>query len=182
MTKFYLKENNYHLSLFNYAIIMIMQVHSTSSTTGTIYADAFKRSGKGDEVQNDPQLQKLRSIDTAVRAHEAAHLAAGGGVVRGGANFSYERGSDGKMYAVSGEVPIDTSKGSTPQESIQKAREIIAAALAPANPSGTDHQVAMAAATMEVKAQMELVKERQAQLNAERAYGEAAIGSESAAR
>ncbi|MEA3372169.1 MAG: putative metalloprotease CJM1_0395 family protein [Campylobacterota bacterium] len=115
-------------------------------------------------------ISKLQATDTKVRAHEAAHLAAGGGVVTGGANFSYTRGPDGKMYAVGGEVPIDSSEASTPEATIQKARQLAAAALAPADPSPTDYRVAASAVVMEMRARMELVREQMERLNGEKTY------------
>lgn len=44
-----------------------------------------------------------------MRAHEQAHKTAAGGLAQGGATFEYQTGPDGKQYAVSGEVKIDTS-------------------------------------------------------------------------
>ena len=111
-----------------------------------------------------------KTADAQVRAHEAAHLSAGGGVVTGGANFSYERGSDGKMYAVAGEVPIDASEGNTPEATIQKARRIVAAAMAPADPSPQDYRVAATAMMMEVQARTEQMRELQNQINGTAAY------------
>lgn len=83
-------------------------------------------------------------------------MAAAGGLAQGGASFSYQTGPDGKRYAVGGEVSIDVSKGRTPQETIDKARQIRAAALAPADPSGQDRQVAARAARMEMEARQEM--------------------------
>ena len=57
------------------------------------------------------QVKKLKQRDREVRAHEQAHMAAGAGIVKGGASFTFQRGPDGQMYAVGGEIKIDTSKG-----------------------------------------------------------------------
>ncbi len=105
------------------------------------------------------QLTKLRARDREVRQHEAAHLAASGGLAVSGASFSYQRGPDGVNYAVGGEVQIDTSSGRTPQESVERARTIQAAALAPAQPSGQDRAVAAAAQKMELQARAELAQQ-----------------------
>ncbi len=105
------------------------------------------------------QLTKLRARDREVRQHEAAHLAASGGLATSGASFSYQKGPDGVNYAVGGEVQIDTSSGRTPQESIERARTIQAAALAPAQPSGQDQAVAAAAQKMELQARTELAQQ-----------------------
>ncbi len=102
------------------------------------------------------QLSQLQQRDSEVRAHEAAHIAAGGSVVNGGASFTYQEGPDGKLYAIGGEVPISISSGSTPNESIAIARQVQAAALAPASPSPQDLKVAASAAMMEARARQEL--------------------------
>lgn len=111
----------------------------------------------------DPQqtqaLNELKAIDRNVRAHEAAHVGAGGGVVAGGASYTYTRGPDGQMYAIAGEVPIRMQKGKTPEETIQNARRIIAAAMAPSDPSPQDYKVAASAAQMEVSARAEQARE-----------------------
>ena len=99
------------------------------------------------------EIERLKQRDAEVRQHEQAHQAAGGQYVRGGAQYTYERGPDGVMYAVGGEVSIDVSPGRTPDETIQKAEAIRAAALAPADPSGQDRAVAARAAAMEAEAQ-----------------------------
>lgn len=116
-------------------------------------------------------ISELASSDTKVRAHEAAHVAAGGGVVSGGANFSYTKGPDGKMYATAGEVPIDTSEGKTPEETIRKARQIVAAAMAPSDPSPQDYRVAASAAVMEMRGHLEESKKIQDAINGQKAYG-----------
>lgn len=107
------------------------------------------------------QVEKLSQRDKEVRAHEQAHIAAGGSYVRGGANYQYERGPDGKLYAVGGEVSIDASPiPNNPAATIRKMETVVRAALAPSQPSGQDYQVA-AKAQMEIsQAQMELMKKR----------------------
>ncbi|MCX7023185.1 MAG: putative metalloprotease CJM1_0395 family protein [Spirochaetes bacterium] len=106
-------------------------------------------------------IRALSSRDAEVRAHEAAHVGAGGRYVRGGASFSYQRGPDGRMYAVGGEVGIDTSPvPGNPEATAAKMRTVRAAALAPADPSGADRSVAAAAAQQEAAALSELAQKR----------------------
>ncbi|MCI7014012.1 MAG: hypothetical protein MR878_01320 [Campylobacter sp.] len=107
-------------------------------------------------------VTELQAADTNVRAHEAAHMAAGGGLTSP-ASYTYERGPDNKMYAVAGEVGISTSEGNTPQESLNKAQTIRRAALAPADPSPQDLKVAAQAASMEMSARAEILQEKMAQ-------------------
>lgn len=116
---------------------------------------------KGQLSEADRQrLQSLQRSDRQVRAHEMAHVAAGGSLVRSGASFSYAIGPDGQRYAVGGEVAIDTSPGRSPEETLDKAAQIRAAAMAPADPSPQDRQVAALATRMAMQASMELALRR----------------------
>ncbi|MDY4859965.1 MAG: putative metalloprotease CJM1_0395 family protein, partial [Campylobacter sp.] len=107
-------------------------------------------------------VSELQAADTNVRAHEAAHMAAGGGLTSP-ASYTYEQGPDNKMYAVAGEVGISTSQGNTSQESLNKAQTIRRAALAPADPSPQDLKVAAQAASMEMSARAQIMQEKMAQ-------------------
>lgn len=87
-------------------------------------------------------VQQLETRDREVRQHEQAHASVGG-VHTGAPELEYTRGPDGRMYATSGEVSVDTSAVSNdPQATIEKMRTVISAALAPAEPSTQDRQVA----------------------------------------
>lgn len=101
------------------------------------------------------QVRQLKKRDQEVRAHESAHLAAGADLVQGGASFSFQRGADGRMYAVGGEVKIDTSAEQDPDDTIRKMQQVKRAALAPAQPSGTDRAVAAQAGQIEAQARLE---------------------------
>jgi hypothetical protein len=102
------------------------------------------------------QVAELEMIDTKVRAHELAHLAAAGSYATGGASFQYAKGPDGKQYAVAGEVGIDTGKESSPEATISKMQTVRAAALAPADPSPQDQKVAARASLVIAEASQEL--------------------------
>ncbi|ENZ3884802.1 putative metalloprotease CJM1_0395 family protein [Campylobacter coli] len=108
-------------------------------------------------MQQVQQVRELQSIDRNVKAHEAAHQAAGGGLA-GAASFSYTRGPDNQMYATAGEVPIRMQKGRTPEETIANARQVVAAAMAPADPSPQDYKVAANALKMEFETRAEATK------------------------
>ena len=151
-----------------------MQIQSSASILSDIYKNSSMRRQKDDQF--DPALLELQARDQEVRVHEAAHQAAGGELA-GGASFTYQQGSDGKMYAIGGEVSIDTSEGKTPEETIQKAQKVIAAATAPANPSSQDIKVAGAATQMLAKAQQELAlqKREEQKQNGYATYKEQAI-------
>jgi hypothetical protein len=108
--------------------------------------------------QDRKVVEELKARDREVRAHEQAHVAAAGGLARGGPSYTFQYGPDGRVYAVGGEVDIDTSPGRTPEETVSKAKQIRAAALAPADPSGQDRAVAAAASKLEAQAQQELAQ------------------------
>jgi hypothetical protein len=109
--------------------------------------------------EEQQQVKDLAARDREVKAHEAAHKAAGAGLT-GAASYSFTTGPDGKRYATGGEVSIDTSEVSgDPQATLLKSNRIRAAALAPAEPSTQDRQVAAQAARMAAKAQQELATE-----------------------
>lgn len=122
-------------------------------------------SGQGGEEkltqEEQKQVEELKARDREVRAHEAAHAAAGGRYVTSGPKFQMQRGPDGRQYAVGGEVNIDTSPiPDDPEATLSKAQAIQAAANAPANPSGQDRSVALAAAQMAARARVEILKKR----------------------
>lgn len=122
----------------------------------------------GEKDLDDPQVQqavaRLRSTEEKVKAHEAAHKAAGGAMT-GPVSYSYTRGPDGKNYITGGEVPINVSPGRTPQETISRMQQVMRAALAPADPSPQDRAVAAQAATTAQNArQQEAEAETESQL------------------
>lgn len=105
------------------------------------------------------QVSELAATDAHVRAHEAAHMGAGGGLTTP-ASYTYERGPDNKMYAVAGEVGISTGEGKTPQETLAKAQQIRRAALAPSDPSPQDLKVAARATSMEMAARAQIMAQK----------------------
>jgi SprA family protein len=113
-------------------------------------------------------LQQLRSADLEVRRHEQAHLAAAGQYATSGASFQYQRGPDGRLYAVGGEVSISTSSEATPEATLRKARVIRRAAVAPANPSSQDRRVAAQATRLENQAHREIAQENLAEIEEKR--------------
>ncbi|MAY75499.1 MAG: hypothetical protein CMJ31_12455 [Phycisphaerae bacterium] len=110
--------------------------------------------------EQEREVEQLKQRDREVRAHEQAHLAAAGGLALSGAVYQYRRGPDGNQYAVGGSVAIDVSKGATPEETIRKAAQAKAAALAPADPSSADLRVAAKADRLAAEARAELARGR----------------------
>ncbi len=110
--------------------------------------------------EEQEKIENLKDRDREVRAHEQAHIAAGGQYVRGGAQFQYQTGPDGGKYAVGGEVSIDVARESgDPEATVTKMQVVIRAALAPAEPSGQDRAVAAQAVRTASEARMEAAAE-----------------------
>lgn len=122
--------------------------------------------------QENQITQKLQARDREVRAHEAAHLAAGRSYVTSGPSYTYQQGPDGRAYAIGGEVQLDTSEvAGDPESTLSKAETVRRAALAPANPSPQDLRVAASASQMAAQARLEIAmlrrEENQASLSRE---------------
>ncbi|EHJ93932.1 putative metalloprotease CJM1_0395 family protein [Vreelandella boliviensis] len=128
---------------------------SSSDTAGPKRADGTPMAPE--EIQ---YLDQLKQSDREVRQHEMAHQIAGGAYT-GGASYEYEVGPDGKRYAVAGEVPIDYGPvPNDPQATIEKMQTVIAAAMAPADPSPKDYQVAAQARQYLLEAKLEASMQR----------------------
>ena len=78
----------------------------------------------------------------------------------GAARFKYQRGPDGRSYAVGGEVSIDVSPESSPGATARKMAVVIRAAQAPADPSAQDRSVANQARQVKQQAESELRAEK----------------------
>lgn len=101
-------------------------------------------------------IQKLAARDREVKDHEQAHANVGGELA-GAPSYQYEKGPDGKNYAVGGEVPIAIQEvAGDPQATLDNARKVQRAALAPAEPSGQDRRVAARASQLEQQALREI--------------------------
>lgn len=111
-------------------------------------------------------VEKLRARDAEVRRHEQAHLAVAGQHALGGPSYTYQVGPDGQRYAIGGSVQIDLSPvPNDPDATLRKAQQLQQAALAPANPSSTDRQVAMMASRMAQEALKNIAEEKREAFN-----------------
>lgn len=118
-------------------------------------------------AEEEAQVRALQQRDAEVRRHEQAHAAAGGQFA-GSPSYEYERGPDGRLYAIGGEVSIDTTPISgDPQATIAKAQQVRRAALAPSNPSPQDQRVAAQAQQQIAQARADLRTEQADQRAAE---------------
>ncbi len=132
--------------------------NSAESAASTQQSQGLKTKEPDDQFTEEELalISELKRRDREVRAHEQAHRAAGGQYASA-ASFTYQKGPDGKNYAVGGEVQIDTSPiPGDPEATKRKADQIQRAATAPAQPSPQDRAVSADAAAMAIKAQMEI--------------------------
>lgn len=116
------------------------------------------------QAQQQQQVDSLKARDSEVKAHEHAHATVGGQYAQS-PSFKYEKGADGQRYATDGEVQIDVSPvGGDPLATINKMKQVYAAAMAPVDPSSADIRVAAEALQKMNEAKVMLAEERQKQI------------------
>lgn len=160
-------------------------VRPTEETSGARVAEgesASKAQNNALAEELSPQelriIDQLKQTDREVRQHELAHQVAGGAYT-GSAQYQYEIGPDGQRYAVAGEVSVDYGPVTgDPRATIEKMNVVISAALAPAEPSPADYQIAARARQYLLTAQLEL---SQQQTDAASLIGEAAANDDESA-
>lgn len=168
----YNANSSYEIKLSDKEVLVVQEDKETKKGISSAVKRAIEqKSNSVNELSPDELrlVQDLQSRDSEVKAHEAAHQAAGGGMT-GAASYTYQQGPDGKMYAIGGEVSITMKSGSSPEETIRNARQIAASAMAAGNPSPQDHAVASSARVMEMKAQQQLAKETREEISAKETY------------
>lgn len=127
----------------------------TDNTTG---APAKNVAGKELTLEQQEELLQLQQRDQEVRVHEQQHASVGGQHT-GSPSYDFKTGPDGKQYVVEGSVSVDLSPiAGDPAATIDKMRQVKAAALAPAQPSSADKNAAAAADTHIANATAELMQ------------------------
>jgi len=110
--------------------------------------------------EEEQQVDDLRARDAEVRAHEQAHKSVGGQYA-GSIHYDFQRGPDGQNYAIGGHVNIDVSTvPDDPAATVAKMQQVVRAALAPAEPSSADRQVAANASGKAAEARTQMAQER----------------------
>ena len=114
--------------------------------------------GKELTLEQQEELLHLQQRDQEVRVHEQQHASVGGQHT-GSPSYDFKTGPDGKQYVVGGSVSVDLSPiAGDPTATIDKMRQVKAAALAPAQPSSADKNAAAAADTHIANATAELMQ------------------------
>lgn len=80
-----------------------------------------EREQRGLSEDEEREVADLEAADGEVRAHEAAHIASGGGLT-GAPTFITVQGPDGKSYAIGGQVSIQTS-GDASEGELEQVRK-----------------------------------------------------------
>lgn len=142
---------------------------SSRSSVNSENSDTDKKDMEREIRQEEQRiLQQLKARDREVRTHEAAHMAAGRPYVRSGPSYTYQRGPDGRPYAIGGQVQLDTSEErNDPEATLNKAEQVRRAALAPAQPSPQDLSVAADASQLAARARVELAAQRRDELESQ---------------
>jgi hypothetical protein len=142
------------------------QTRSKKATTGDTGEPAPEV--QADRARQEQAVQELQQRDRDVRAHEHAQAAAAGSLASS-PTFTYQVGPDGRLYAVSGDVKIDTTPvAGDPAATLRKAQQIEQAAFAPGDPSPEDRRAAVMASVMASRARQELARQKE-----EASHGEA---------
>lgn len=140
--------------------------------------NAEERQKEQQEAAEQQKVQELKERDREVRAHEQAHASVGGQYA-GSPSYEFETGPDGQQYAVGGEVSIDISEASDPEETLRKMQQVRAAALAPNEPSPQDLRVAGEAARKAQEARADIAAENTENLQAsfDRVFSEEGVSA-----
>lgn len=105
-------------------------------------ASGAQTNAQGLSENEEKVVDELKARDREVRDHEQAHARVGGQYASS-PTYTFQTGPDGQQYAVGGAVQIDVSPvDGDPDATITKMDTVKAAALAPAEPSSADRQVA----------------------------------------
>lgn len=146
---------------------LLDQAGSTRKVEGG--SSSAKTDGQDDLTpEEEAEVERLKKREEEVKAHEAAHAAAGGGVT-GAISYSYTTGPDDKEYITDGEIQIDTSSGGNDPESvIAKMEAVIRSAYAPSEPSSKDRQIAAQAQQILAAAELQAKEQKAAEEEADK--------------
>jgi hypothetical protein len=158
-------QNGVRLAGDNGALLDLTTSLTAQEAAGQATEEGEAEDPDGLTEEEEQQVAELSRADREVRRHESAHAAVGGAYASA-PSYTFQQGPDGKLYAVAGQVSIDTgSVDGDPAATIQKLQIVRSAALAPGNPSAQDRSVAAQAEAGIRQAQAELQAERAQELS-----------------
>ncbi len=96
--------------------------------------------GNYDQQDFERVLEKFKKADAQIRSHEQVHATIG--QTTAPISYNYQKGPDGKMYAVGGNVRFDTSIPDDPKAAAFKLDQLSRAATGVSDPSEADTMIA----------------------------------------
>jgi len=116
--------------------------------------DRFEVSSAYEVDENDYQrvLNKFKSTDSNVRAHEQTHASTTNTTTP--IQYNYQMGPDGKLYAVGGSVRVDTSIPDDPKEASYKLDKLKKSATSVDEMSAADSAISIQANLMKMKLEL----------------------------
>ena len=93
-----------------------------------------------DEKSFERVLEKFKQADAEIKSHEQIHASIG--QTTSPISYNYQEGPDGKLYAVGGNVRLDTSIPNDPKAAAFKLDMLQKAASGPLDSSGADNTIA----------------------------------------
>ena len=117
----------------------IDQEEKVEATRKKDYIEQSSGTNKYDEKDFAKVLEKFKQTDEKVRTHEQIHASIGHTTAP--ISYTYQQGPDGKMYAVGGQVRLDTSIPKEPKAAAFKLDMLQKAASGPIDSSGADNTI-----------------------------------------
>ena len=109
------------------------------ATTKKDYIEESSKAQNHDQKDFQRVLDKFKKTDADIKSHEQIHASIG--QTTSPISYNYQEGPDGKMYAIGGQVRLDTSIPSDPKAAAFKLDMIEKAAAGPMNSSGADSSI-----------------------------------------
>jgi len=104
------------------------------------YIEQSSGVNKYDEKDFARVLEKFKQSDANIKSHEQIHASIGHTTAP--ISYTYQKGPDGKIYAVGGHVKLDTSIPNDPKAAAFKLDILQKAASAPIDSSAADNNIA----------------------------------------
>ena len=118
----------------------IEKAEEVEATQRRDYIEQSSGIDKYDEKDFAKVLEKFKQTDTNIRSHEQIHASIGHTTAP--IAYTYQKGPDGKMYAVGGSVRLDTSIPNDPKAAAFKLDMLQKAASGPTDSSAADNTIA----------------------------------------
>lgn len=123
---------------------------------------AFSNNQSAQSQQNEQKQALINKNYNEIYSHEMAHKSAGGALA---GSIVIEKNSEGIPVGGHVDIKMPALDPENPQKTIDDANTVIAAAMAPSDPSSQDYKVANQARQIKAKAQSMLSGDKGKKLN-----------------